>query len=197
MQLNRDRLAEFLGCSLRTIDEYSRQGMPGEAPKKGGDSWKFESAAVVGWLRERERTNALGDLATLDEKEAKRRKLAAEAALAEHELALKTGAAVALNDFESAKGALIGAARAKFLGFGAALGPEVALLSSPQECSLVIENAVKEALRELSDNPPTISFEPFGTRESPTDRSETGGSVGTSAEPDRKRVGRRRTPAKH
>jgi hypothetical protein len=29
MVLNRDKLAEVLGCSLRTIDEYVRQGMAG------------------------------------------------------------------------------------------------------------------------------------------------------------------------
>src|SRR4051812_9016969 len=116
MQLNRDKLAEMLGCSLRTVDEYRRQGIPGEPPKRPGDQWKFESSEVITWLRDRERTSALGEVAKVDEAEAKRRKLAAEASLAEHELALKQGAAVAISDFEASWAAMIGAARAKLLG---------------------------------------------------------------------------------
>jgi Phage DNA packaging protein Nu1 len=72
MVLNREKLAEVLGCSLRTIDEYTRQGMPGEPPKHGGDQWRFDPAASVDWLRERERKVVLGDIAKINETEARR-----------------------------------------------------------------------------------------------------------------------------
>lgn len=178
MTLNREKLAEFLGCSLRTIDEYKRQGMPGE---KVGNLWKYQSSAVVTWLRDRERENALGEVAKVDESEARRRKLAAEAALAEHELAVKTGAAVSLADFEAAHAAIIGAARAKFLGIGAALGPEYEPVVMP---------LIKEALRELSEQTPSISFESDGEGESATGSGEVVAPMGTSPGSDGEPVGR-------
>ena len=190
MILNRERLAEMLGCSLRTVDEYRRQGMPGEAPKRHGDQWRFDSSAVVTWLRDKERESALGDVAEIDEFEAKRRKLAAEASLAELALALKQGAAVAISDFEAAWSAMIGAARAKLLGLPAALGPEVALIADPFECAAVIESAVKEALAELSDAT-GIQVE-SESDELAAGRDEEGGPpVEPSPGPDRKRMGRR------
>ena len=73
------------------MDEYCRQGMPGGCTKRKGDQWRFDSAAVVSWLRERERSSALGEVAQIDEGEARRRKVAAEAALVELELAKEQG----------------------------------------------------------------------------------------------------------
>jgi terminase small subunit / prophage DNA-packing protein len=196
MQLNREKLADFLGCSLRTIDEYSRQGMPGDSPKRAGDQWRFESGAVVGWLRERERSDALGEVARVDEAEAKRRKLAAEAALAELDLALKQGAAVSLKDFETAWSAMIGAARAKLLGMGMALGPEVALMSDPAECGAIIDAAVKESLRELSEGPGQVHFEQPGAGESDVADEAPEPVVRSAAGSDGKPVGGRRAAAK-
>ena len=196
MILNRENLAEFLGCSLRTVDEYVRQGMPGEAPKRQGAQWKFDSGTVVGWLRERERTEALGEVSKVDEGEARRRKIAADAALAEHELALKVGAAVSIADFETAWSAMIGAARAKFLGLGSALGPDVALIKDPAECTTVIDSAVKEALRELSERAPEVQLERAGTDEPDPLDEEAVETVRPAAGPDGKRVGGRGKTAK-
>jgi terminase small subunit / prophage DNA-packing protein len=196
MLLNREKLSEVLGCSLRTIDDYKRQGMPGDAPKRPGDQWRFDSAAVVEWLRDRERADALGEVARVTEDEAKRRKLAAEASLAEFELALKQGSAVAILDFESSWAAMIGAARAKFLGLGMALGPEVALIEDPSECATVIESAVKEALRELSEFSPDIPVDHEGEAELPDQNPESLELVESTTKPDGKRVGRQRTPVK-
>jgi len=195
MVVNRERLADVLGCSLRTVDEYVRQGMPGDPPKKGGDSWRFESAACIGWLRERERQSALGEIAKIDREEAGRRKLAAEAALVEHDLALKQRAAVAVSDFGRLWTHMIGASRAKLRGIGAKLGRVVALSQDAAECEALIDELVSEALQELSEFEPEIPVEPAGSDEPASGRTKGYATVGAPAEPDRKRVGGRRAAA--
>lgn len=191
MQLNREKLAELLGCSLRTVDEYARQGMPGEAPKTAGHQWRFESSVVISWLRDRERTDALGEVARVDETEAKRRKLAAEASLAEHELAMKQGAAVAIADFEAAWAAMIGAARAKMLGLPGALAPELAICADEAECAALIETAVREALLELSELNPELPIEPDSDSVAESGDGADDPALVSPARSDSKRVGGR------
>lgn len=196
MLCNREKLAELLGCSLRTIDEYRRQGMPGDAPKRPGDQWKFDTASSVEWLRQRERESALGEVAKIDEHEAKRRKLAAEAAMAELELAKAEGMAVGIQDFGNAWSGMIGAARAKLLGLGAKIGPTVAITEDAAECNALIDASIGEALQELSEFEPQIRIEavsdPEATGGDPARREAMGASAGS----DGKRVGRRRKETK-
>lgn len=189
--VNRERLAEILGCSLRTIDEYRRQGMPGEAPGRPGEQWKFDTAAAVEWLRQRERQSVLGEVAKIDESEAKRRKLAAEAAMAELDLAKAEGAALGIQDFGTAWAAMIGSARAKLLGLGSKLGPSVAIVDDAAECNAMIDGAIAEALQELSEFEPEISIQPESGPEAPNRDQAGSEAVGAAARPDGKRVGRR------
>src|SRR5690606_21931433 len=49
--LDRRGLAEWLGCSLPTVDRLRREGCP---ELMVGDSPRFEPDAVLAWLRERE-----------------------------------------------------------------------------------------------------------------------------------------------
>lgn len=191
MLLNREKLAECLGCSLRTIDEYRRQGMPGEAPKRPGDQWKFDTAASVEWLRQRERQSALGEIATIDESEAKRRKLAAEAAMAELDLAKAEGQAVGLQDFAKAWAGMIGSARAKLLGLGSKMGPGLAIVDDAAECSSVVDLGISEALQELSEFEPEIRFDAESTPKAPSGDSVGTKALGSAAGSHGKRVGGR------
>jgi hypothetical protein len=133
--------------------------MPGEAPKRPGDQWKFDTAASVEWLRQRERQSALGEIATIDEGEAKRRKIAAEAAMAELELAKAEEQAIGLQDFAKAWAGMIGSARAKLLGLGSKLGPGLAIIEDAAECSSIVDAGISEALQELSEFEPEIRFD--------------------------------------
>jgi hypothetical protein len=190
--VNREKLADFLGCSLRTVDEYKRQGMPGEAPKRPGDQWKFETAASVEWLRQRERQSALGEIATIDEGEAKRRKIAAEAAMAELELAKAEEQAISVQDFAKAWAGMIGSARAKLLGLGAKLGPGLAIIEDAAECSAAVDAGIGEALQELSEFEPDIQFEAKSDKPASGGAPEGPKAVGAAAGSDSKRVGGRR-----
>lgn len=191
MLVNRERLAEVLGCSLRTIDEFKRQGMPGEAPKRPGDQWKFDTAASVEWLRQRERQSALGEIATIDESEAKRRKLAAEAAMAELDLAKAEEQAVSLQDFAKAWSGMIGSARAKLLGLGSKLGPGLAIIDDAAECRSAVDAGIGEALQELSEFEPEIPFDAESDKQAAGGDSESPKAMGATTGPDSQRVGGR------
>lgn len=195
MQLNREKLADALGCSLRTIDEHVRQGMPGDKPTRPGSQWRFELSRVIDWLRDRERQSALGEIAQIDEAEARKRKLAAEARMAERNDARDAGVVVAIADFQTAWSQMIGAARARLLGLGSGLGPMTALSSDPSECAALIDAGVAEALQELSEFEPELSVEPERDSEPQADVREPVKTVGTTSGPDGKRVGgHRKTP---
>jgi DNA-binding transcriptional MerR regulator len=191
MLVNREKLAELLGCSLRTIDEYKRQGMPGEAPKRPGDQWKFDTAASVEWLRQRERQSALGEIATIDESEAKRRKLAAEAAMAELDLAKAEEMAVAVQDFSKAWAGMIGSARAKLLGLGSKLGPGLAIIEDAAECSSAVDAGIGEALQELSEFEPEIRFDAESDQQAPGGDAPGPKALGAAPGSHGKRVGGR------
>lgn len=83
---NRAGLADIFGVSLPTVDAWVRAGCPVVQRGGRGVEWTFNSAEVARWLRDKAVEQAAG-AETLDEKELKVRKLAAEAKLLELELA--------------------------------------------------------------------------------------------------------------
>lgn len=150
--VNRSQLAELLGVNLSTIDNWVREGCPfiTRPIRQGVGQWEFSAGAVFRWRIERERHVALGDLANVDESEARRRKLAAEAGLAELELHLANGAAVKISDAERVWVQMVGASRARLLAIPSKLGPILAIEADPVACQAIAESAIIEALSELS-----------------------------------------------
>jgi hypothetical protein len=198
--VNRSELAETFGVALSTADLWIQQGMPCQArpERRGGSGYKIDLSAVLEWHRERERQNALGEIAKVDEQEARRRKIAAEAALVEHELALKQGGAAAIADSESAWAAMIAAARAKLHGAGNKLGPIVAALSDAAECQAAIDEVIYQALQELSgfDSDELIPKPSEGASQPPASDPPSGPRMGAAAPAHRKPMGRREAKTK-
>ncbi len=81
--VSRQDLAEMLAVDLRTVDAWLRRGCPIVTRGGRGRAHEFDSARVVEWLLERARTRS-SKVVSLDE--ARQRKTAAEAELAELEL---------------------------------------------------------------------------------------------------------------
>lgn len=98
-QVNRAGLAEIFGVSMPTVDSWVRGGCP--VVKRGGRGmeWQFDTAAIAVWLRERAVSDATGTTQA-DEAELKRRKLAAETAVAELDLAKAKGLVAPLDQIE-------------------------------------------------------------------------------------------------
>lgn len=169
--VNRSELAEAFGVALSTVDQWVQQGMPCVArpERRGGTGYKIDLGQVLEWHRDRERSNALGEMAKVDAAEAKRRKTAAEASLAELELSRRRGEVAAIDEVEAAWSAMVAAARARLLGAGPKLGPILASETDPFTCQNAIDGAIHEALAELSTS---------------------GGIMGAASPPDGEPVGR-------
>lgn len=204
-------MAEICGVSVVTIDNWVRDGAPfvRRPVRKGVGQWEFSPGAVVQWRIDRERQSALGDLAQVDEMEARRRKLAAEASLAELELQKANGAAVAIADQEKIWVQMVGAARAKLLSIPTKLGPSLAIEADAVVCQALVDGAITEALTELSGFDPNaveegeddvlgaegVQDQPGGASESTSGDAPHGVDLGAAAEADGKRVGRPRKKA--
>ena len=189
--VNREMAGVIFGVSVVTIDQWISAGCPAE---KGQKQWRINTAEVARWLRDRERKLALSEVSNIDEADARRRKIAAEAALAEHELAVKTGAALSIADWQSTLSGIIANARAKALAFPAKWGPRVAIEPDAAECEALLDEGVREFLLELSaDAVPDIA-----TGNSEPENGSKGDSqpVGPATRPNGKRVGRRRKAPK-
>jgi phage terminase Nu1 subunit (DNA packaging protein) len=156
--VNRSQLAELCGCNLSTVDNWVRDGCPfiRRPVRQGVGQWEFSPPAVFQWRLDRERQAMLGEIVQVDENEARRRKLAAEAGLAELELHLANGAAVKISDQEKVWIQMVGSARARLLSIPTKLGPMLAIETDPVVCQAFVESALVEALTELSGfEPPT------------------------------------------
>lgn len=150
--VNRSQLAELCGVNLSTVDNWVRDGCPfvSRPVRQGGRGWEFLTSAVIEWLRNRERQSALSDVVKIDEAEARRRKLSAEAQLAELELHKASGAVVSIEDSQRAWSQFGGAIRAKVLALPKKLCRLVAVETDVAVCEVVIEQGCFETLNELA-----------------------------------------------
>lgn len=101
-EVNREELAETFGVSLNTVSSWIRKGCPFEQRGRQGKPWRFNTRDVSEWLREQARLEAAGD-APMDEFELKLRKLAAETAQAELDLATARQQVAPIDEFERAR----------------------------------------------------------------------------------------------
>lgn len=84
---SKQALADSMGVQRVTIDQWIREGMPVISKGGPGKGWKFDLTAVIRWYGDR-REAAVNKQAPTDERELKLRKLAANAEMAELELAV-------------------------------------------------------------------------------------------------------------
>lgn len=185
-----EKLAVLLGVHARTVLDWINSGCPAE---KVGRSWSLDAGEVHEWRVKRERERTITEMGMVDEAQARRRKIAAEAIKAEIEAAKMSGEALSLAEWQASHAAIIGTARAKLLGMGVRLAPELAITADPTECQDLIDSAVRDILDELSN------FElpnDIGSGAKPAFGGEEGVSpVGAASGPERQRMGGRRTTA--
>jgi len=99
--VNREELAEIFGVSLNTITSWLRNGCPYEQKGRQGKPWRFNTRDVSEWREEQAQLKATGD-GPMDETELKLRKLAAEAAQAELDLARDRKQLAPVEEFQRA-----------------------------------------------------------------------------------------------
>lgn len=100
-EVSKTELAEFFGVSATTIEHWIRVGCPFIQRGAKGKAWIFSTADVYDWRLDRLREEQTGKAPT-DERELKSRKLAAETAKAELELAKARGEVAPLDQVQRA-----------------------------------------------------------------------------------------------
>jgi len=85
--VGRSEIADLFGVGESTVDQWVRKGMPVVEKGSRGVKWQINTAQVSEWLKSRAVEEITGKFDATDERELRRRKLAAETAKAEIELA--------------------------------------------------------------------------------------------------------------
>ncbi len=150
--LNLGEVAALYGVHRNTISAWVRRGMPylEKANRSAGREWAFDSAMVMEWREDQAAINAIGDVSSLDIDEARRRKLAAEAALAELDLSRVRGDSISISEVGAVWLDIVSASRSRMLSIPQKLAMLVASESDPMKIRSILEAEIEEALDELS-----------------------------------------------
>lgn len=182
-------LSRLLDVRPATIRAWVSQGCPvQEKARKAGQASKYSVAEVVRWREAQAAMAASGDLDAMDVEEARRRKLAAEAAIVEIDLAKRRGEVVEISLVAKEIGAGLSACRSRLLSVGAATAPKIELAPDAASIKEIVDDAISEALDEIS----SASFEFGGDAEGDDQEIVQGPSDNAdeaAAEADPKRMG--------
>lgn len=148
-EVTRSELAEFAGVSVNTVDAWVRRGCPQVAAGARGRASAFNTAAVVEWLQARARRDATASSETISLDEARQRKTAAEAELAELELGHARGELVQIDTVAELLEATLSTVRLRLLGVPAKVAARLAPIRTPAKCRRILEDEFADVLSEL------------------------------------------------
>ena len=149
--VNQLELAGLLDVTAKTIRAWERQGCPVEVKSsKRGVPSQYRVSDVVRWREEQARLAASGDLDAMDMEEARRRKLAAEAATAELALARAKGEVVDLVLVTREVYGALANCRARIMTVGAKVAPRLEFAEDIAARKEIVDDAIIEALDEIS-----------------------------------------------
>ena len=145
-------VAGLLKVSIKTVGVWVKRGCPyvQKADRSRQQEWQFDIASVTEWRQEQAIQAAVGDTSKLDIDEARRRKLAAEAALAELALRVQRGELIEIETIAKAAGEEFANMRAKLLAMPSKLAPLIIGAKTMPEAQDILETAVVEALDEFT-----------------------------------------------
>lgn len=153
MLVNKRQLSEIIGCDESSLTEWQKQpGFPIRKRGAGRQGNIYETSDVIKWLEARRVDSIVGGPTSIDFEEAKRRKMAAEAALVELELAKEQGAVVSIDAVAKEVSANYSALRAKLLSIPSKTANLVFTSKDIVEAKRILEDAIIEALNELVGN---------------------------------------------
>ena len=181
-------ISKLLDLSERRVQQLSREGV---IPKAERGRYELVGAVrgYVHYLRDR---SIDSDVVSIDV--ARQRKTAAEAELAEIELAKARADVVSINDVALQWDAVLGACRTRLLGVPTKVAPMVAVETDQSLVKDTLEDAIYTALGELAAD--WVSDEPGGDGEPKPSVQEQPSEDGPTAKTNDKRVGRPRKKTK-
>ena len=152
-KVNMATLAEIMGVTPKTINQWVNQGMPQEG--MDGRSRKFDTAECLVWRVQKEADDIRASIEGvipehMEYKEAQRRKEAANAQLAELELAEKRGQVAQILDIMTNVCEALSGVRAKLVSMSSRLAGPLTY-QEEKEVRKIIDAEVREVLEGLSE----------------------------------------------
>lgn len=146
--------ARRLGMSPQALGGWVIR--PGAPIKRSGSNVLVEWPSFARWRESELVRQAKAEMAPGDIDESKARKIAAEAALAELELAKARGELLAVDDWTKATAAILDRVRARIVALPGRLAPLVTGITTLPAAVAAIEPVVAEVLAELAAGGPPI-----------------------------------------
>lgn len=147
--VNQAELSAIWGKTPQTIRTWERRGCPVEKKGGSGSPSLYNTADVAAWREDQAALAASGDVSKVDMEEARRRKVAAEAALAELDLSIRQGEVVYVADVATAVGGEYAEVRAKLLTLPSDMADTLENMSR-NEIHEALSSKVSEILHVLS-----------------------------------------------
>ena len=148
--VSRADLAEILRVSAPTVDAWIRRGLP--VAKKGGRgrAYEFDLADVIAWRVEQAETNASAATEVVDFEEARARKTAAEAEIAEADARQRRGELVEIDTVAEILETRLSTVRLRLLAVPAKVAPRVAPIRATAKIRRILEDEFSDVLDELT-----------------------------------------------
>jgi len=177
-------LAKVCNVSERRLQQLEKEGVTKKADR---GKW-FLFASVNGYIKFLQRI-VDGSSSVIDFEQAKKRKLAAEADMAELELAKAKNSILLVKDHGEIIGKVADSIKARLLAIPSKLAPSVALETNQNICKTLIEDEVRRTLTELA----RVVSDDSGISKLGEERTEeTKQKVPATTKAKRSRVGRPR-----
>ena len=141
--------AAISGRSQNTLRAWLRQGAPGERDPRGA-GWRIDIGRLMRWREERVAAVVLRANGAIGLDEARRRRQAALASLAEIELAEKRRDCISIAAAREAWSGLVANFRTGMLAIPAKISPVLAAESDEFVVRAVLDKEIEAALLELS-----------------------------------------------
>lgn len=150
--LNKADLAELIGVSTQTLDNWRQRGLPIVAQQKTGRgaTWQADARAVVQWLKATLENKPRTGFNVQDQDEYKTRKMKSDAEQAELDLAERLGQVVLIKDVERELENEFAKVKSRLMAIPVKLAPMLAPEDDPNVCQEILQQQVMEALSELS-----------------------------------------------
>lgn len=175
-----------MGVSAETIRNWVSSGCPTRSGSGGVRA--YLPSEVIAWREDRIKRAALDSVGLTDIDEAKRRKMAAEASMAEIDLATKRGEVAEIAVVAEEVGSALASCRARLIGVGSAVAPRLSTAANAAEMRAIIDEAIYAALEEISDG--VLGFAGRSGGAGPgSDSDDDGGDDEAAAGADGQRVG--------
>lgn len=150
MKMTGKQLAEYYGVEDRTVTNWVN-GMPACPSWKENGRRYFDSVKVAAWREAKARADALRNTEPLDLEKARARKMAADAELAELELARVRGEQVQVETVRETWSAIATKIRAQLLAAPGRYSARIVGVDSLPDAQRHLDAIVRDVLNELSE----------------------------------------------